>query len=95
MLGQSKINMVLRYAPPTQERQTKAMDKLELWVSPQKIAEAEGKATQTSYDSGGPEQCGNTEKRGPRCNVRSIKSVRAGSVEPSQVVEIVGAPDGI
>jgi site-specific recombinase XerD len=30
MLGHSKINMVLRYAHPTQEHQSKAMDKMEL-----------------------------------------------------------------
>jgi len=41
MLGHSKINMVLRYAHPTQEHQTKAMDKMEKFVSEQKIALAE------------------------------------------------------
>ena len=49
MLGHSKINMVLRYAHPTQEHQTKAMDKMERYVSEQKIAHAERTATQTSY----------------------------------------------
>jgi hypothetical protein len=41
MLGHSKINMVLRYAHPTQEHQTKAMDKMEQYVSEQKIVYAE------------------------------------------------------
>jgi integrase len=40
MLGHSKINMVLRYAHPTQEHQTNAMDKMEQYVSEQKIAHA-------------------------------------------------------
>ncbi len=30
MLGHSKINMVMRYAHPTQEHQTKAMEKMAL-----------------------------------------------------------------
>jgi integrase len=37
MLGHSKINMVLRYAHPTQEHQTKAMDKFERFVAEQQI----------------------------------------------------------
>jgi integrase len=41
MLGHSKINMVLRYAHPTQEHQAKAMDKMEQYVSEQKINHAE------------------------------------------------------
>jgi integrase len=41
MLGHSKINMVLRYAHPTQSHQTNAMDKMERYVSEQKIAHAE------------------------------------------------------
>ncbi|WP_188553848.1 tyrosine-type recombinase/integrase [Edaphobacter dinghuensis] len=49
MLGHAKINMVLRYAHPTQEHQTKAMDKMELFVSRQKIAHAERMAPQTSF----------------------------------------------
>ena len=49
MLGHSKINMVLRYAHPTQEHQTKAMDKMERYVSEQKIAHAERVASQTSF----------------------------------------------
>lgn len=48
MLGHSKINMVLRYAHPTQEHQTKAMDKMEQYVSEQKIAHAERTAPQMS-----------------------------------------------
>jgi integrase len=49
MLGHAKINMVLRYAHPTQEHQTKAMDKMEQFVSEQKIAHAERMAPQTSF----------------------------------------------
>jgi integrase len=48
MLGHSKINMVLRYAHPTREHQTKAMDKMEQYVADQKIAYAERAAAQTS-----------------------------------------------
>ena len=48
MLGHSKINMVLRYAHPTQEHQTKAMDKLEQYVSEQRMAHAERMTPQTS-----------------------------------------------
>jgi integrase len=48
MLGHSKINMVLRYAHPTQEHQTKAMDKMESYVSEQKIIHAERTAPQLS-----------------------------------------------
>jgi hypothetical protein len=33
LLGHSKINMVLRYAHPTQEHQTKAMEKMEQFVA--------------------------------------------------------------
>ena len=40
MLGHSKINMVLRYAHPTQEHQTKAMEKLERFVAEQQIEAA-------------------------------------------------------
>ena len=49
MLGHSKINMVLRYAHPTQEHQAKAMDKMEQYVSEQKIAHAERTAPQMSH----------------------------------------------
>lgn len=41
MLGHSKINMVMRYAHPTQEHQTKAMEKMALYVAEQQIAAAE------------------------------------------------------
>ena len=37
MLGHSKINMVLRYAHPTQEHQTKAMEKVEQYVAARQI----------------------------------------------------------
>jgi integrase len=40
MLGHSKINMVLRYAHPTQEHQTKAMEKMEQFVAQQQIEAA-------------------------------------------------------
>ena len=49
MLSHSKINMVLRYPHPTQEHQTKAMDKTKQYVSEQKIAHAERTAPQTSH----------------------------------------------
>jgi integrase len=49
MLGHSKINMVLRYAHPTQEHQGKAMDMMERYVTEQKIAHAERQASQTSH----------------------------------------------
>ncbi|MGB8480467.1 MAG: site-specific integrase [Acidobacteriaceae bacterium] len=41
MLGHSKINMVMRYAHPTQEHQTQAMEKLEQYVAQQQIEAAE------------------------------------------------------
>jgi integrase len=40
MLGHSKINMGLRYAHPTQEHQTKAMEKMEQFVAHQQIGAA-------------------------------------------------------
>jgi integrase len=49
MLGHSKINMVLRYAHPTQAHQTNAMDKMEKYVSEQKIAHAERTGPQMSH----------------------------------------------
>lgn len=49
MLGHSKINMVLRYAHPRKEHQTKAMDKMEQHVSEQKIAHSERAAPQMSH----------------------------------------------
>jgi integrase len=39
MLGHSRIQMVLRYAHPTQEHQTKAMEKLEEFNASQQIRE--------------------------------------------------------
>ena len=41
MLGHSRIQMVLRYAHPTQQHQHQAMEKLERFVSEQRIAHAE------------------------------------------------------
>ena len=49
MLGHSKINMVLRYAHPTQEHQTKAMNKMEQYVAEQRIAFAERNAAAVSH----------------------------------------------
>ena len=46
MLGHSKINMVLRYAHPTQEHQTKAMEKMEQFVAAKQIEAAEMAARQ-------------------------------------------------
>lgn len=46
MLGHSKINMVLRYAHPTQEHQTKAMEKMEQFVAQKLIEAAETAARQ-------------------------------------------------
>jgi integrase len=48
MLGHSRIQMVLRYAHPTQEHQHLAMEKLETFVSEQRIAHAERTAAQMS-----------------------------------------------
>jgi len=63
MLGHSKIHMVLRYAHPTQEHQTKAMDKMELYASGQKIAHSERTAPQNVIrDSVRAEQIVSTEK---------------------------------
>ena len=41
MLGHSRIQMVLRYAHPTQEHQTKAMELLEQFNALQQIGEFE------------------------------------------------------
>ena len=49
MLGHSKINMVLRYAHPSQEHQTRAMEKMEQFVGEQKTAYAERTAPQSSH----------------------------------------------
>jgi len=40
MLGHARIQMVLRYAHPTQEHQTKAMAKMEQYVAQQQIEAA-------------------------------------------------------
>jgi len=49
MLGHSKINMVLRYAHPTQEHQTRAMEKMEKFVSEQKIELAQQSGLAVSH----------------------------------------------
>lgn len=41
MLGHSKINLVLRYAHPTQDHQSKAMERLERYNAHQQISEFE------------------------------------------------------
>ncbi|MGF7180814.1 hypothetical protein [Tunturiibacter psychrotolerans] len=41
--------MVIRYAHPTQEHQSKAMDKMEKYVGEHKIAHAERTAPQLSH----------------------------------------------
>jgi hypothetical protein len=41
MLGHSRIQMVLRYAHPTQEHQSSAMERLEQYNAKQQIAEFE------------------------------------------------------
>jgi integrase len=41
MLGHSRIQMVLRYAHPTQEHQHQAMEKLEQFMDGQRMAYAE------------------------------------------------------
>ncbi|HEX7158086.1 MAG TPA: hypothetical protein VF214_03680 [Edaphobacter sp.] len=41
MLGRSRIQMVLRYVHPTQQHQVQAMQRLEQFVSEQKMAHAE------------------------------------------------------
>lgn len=48
MLGHSKINMVMRYAHPTQEHQMKAIKRLEEFVSAQRIAAVERNAQMVS-----------------------------------------------
>jgi integrase len=47
MLGHSRIQMVLRYAHPTQEHQTKAMERLEAFNTHQQIAEFEREQVMT------------------------------------------------
>lgn len=46
MLGHSRIQMVLRYAHPTQQHQHQAMERLEQFVSAERIALAERTAPQ-------------------------------------------------
>ncbi len=53
MLGHSKINMVLRYAHPSQEHQTKAMEKMEKFVAHQQIDAAEHTARQRGISGTG------------------------------------------
>jgi hypothetical protein len=47
MLGHSRIQMVLRYAHPTQEHQTKAMKRLEQFHAEQQIAAFERQSAMT------------------------------------------------
>jgi integrase len=47
MLGHSRIQMVLRYAHPTQEHQAKAMEKLEAFNAVQQIGEFERQTART------------------------------------------------
>ena len=49
MLGHSRIQMVLRYAHPTQQHQHQAMERLEKFVSEQRIAHAERTTPQPSF----------------------------------------------
>jgi integrase len=49
MLGHSKINMVMRYAHPTQEHQTRAIKKIEQFVAEQRIAFAERNTSTASH----------------------------------------------
>jgi integrase len=48
MLGHSKIQMVLRYAHPTEQHQTEAMRRLETFNADRQIAEFEGQPLQIS-----------------------------------------------
>ena len=85
MPGHSMINVVPRYAHPTQEHQTEAMDKREQYVSEQKIVDAEQTAPQISYAVQiRVEQ--NREKRG----ARYIFSLRYRCA----ALAMIGAPDG-
>jgi hypothetical protein len=47
MLGHSGIQMVLRYAHPTQEHQTKAMERLEEFDAEQHIAAFQSQSDMT------------------------------------------------
>lgn len=49
MLGHSRIQMVLRYAHPTQQHQHEAMERLELFVSEQRINQAESTRSQVPF----------------------------------------------
>jgi integrase len=49
MLGHSRIQMVLRYAHPTQQHQTQAMEKLERFVSEQRISLSEQTSPANSH----------------------------------------------
>jgi integrase len=49
MLGHSRSQMVLRYAHPMQQHQTQAMQRLEQFVSQQKIALAEQNSSANSH----------------------------------------------
>jgi integrase len=49
MLGHSRIQMVLRYAHPTQQHQHQAMERLEQFVSEQRIAHAERTSPQATH----------------------------------------------
>jgi integrase len=49
MLGHSRIQMVLRYAHPTQQHQHQAMEKLERFVIEQRIAHVERTSPQTTH----------------------------------------------
>ena len=49
MLGHSRIQMVLRYAHPTQQHQHQAMQNLERFVSEQRIAHAERASQQGTH----------------------------------------------
>jgi len=49
MLGHSRIQMVLRYAHPTQQHQAQAMQRLERFVAEQRIAVAEQNSVASSH----------------------------------------------
>jgi len=48
MLGHSRIQMVLRYAHPTQKHQAQAMQRLERFVAGQRVAVAQQNSPATS-----------------------------------------------
>jgi hypothetical protein len=87
MLGHSKINMVLRYAHPTQEHQTKAMDKMEQYVSEQKIAHAERSVPNFICGSVGVEQGRECRKaRATRYNFRYSSLCRFPCLYPKLLI---------